>query len=75
MGVSAYIRPLPHIHIAYIKVSEKMNLGMMMKSVSRIGLNFVRSIVNDLKYSFGDSDGVEAPHIVAPIQVSFTDMA
>ena len=53
-----------------VEVSKKMELSMMMKSVSRIGLKFVQSIVNDLKYSFGDkpSDSdAEDPHIVAPI--------
>lgn len=53
-----------------VEVTSKMELGILLKSISRIGLNFVKSIVSDMHHSFGDypNDPThEHPHIVAPL--------
>lgn len=51
--------------------SEKMQLGLITRSISKIVCNFCSTIVADLHYSFGDStkDGsnYQLPHLVAPL--------
>ena len=52
------------------EAQAKMELGIITKSMCRMVLNFVGTMVNDLHYSFGDhaSDKLcESPHLVAPL--------
>lgn len=51
-------------------VTNKMELGIITRSFSKAILKFIRTMVNDLHYSFGDfpdTVGFEKPHIVAPL--------
>jgi hypothetical protein len=53
---------------------NKMELGMIMRSLCKAVCNFGCSIINDLHYSFGDPqhlDEYEIPHMAAPL---FTTM-
>jgi hypothetical protein len=51
-------------------ITTKMELGMLSGPVCRMMLKFIKSIVNDLHYSFGDSvddPDRESAHLVAPL--------
>lgn len=61
--------PVGEIYVG-ADVTNKMELGIITRSFSKAILKFVRTMVNDLHYSFGDSPGAvgfEKPHIVAPL--------
>ena len=50
--------------------SNKMELGLITRSISKAACNFCATIVNDLHYSFGDDQDApnyQVPHIVAPL--------
>lgn len=49
---------------------DKMELGLITRSISKAVCNFATTIINDLHYSFGDSPtnaNYQVPHIVAPL--------
>jgi len=49
------------------EATAKMEIGILTRSVCRILLNFVGTMVNDLHYSFGDNPTdklCESPHLV-----------
>ena len=52
------------------ETSNKMELGILTRSISKAALKFCGTMVNDLHYSFGDvqtNPDYELPHVVAPI--------
>jgi len=51
------------------EVSEQMKLGLVGKGMSNLLLNFMRSFVKDLSYSFGNKK--EVAHITAPAWFAF----
>jgi hypothetical protein len=56
------------------EATNKMELGMIMRSVCKAVSNFACSIITDLHYSFGDPQNIdeyEIPHMAAPL---FTTM-
>lgn len=56
------------------EVTNKMELGILTKSISKAALRFCGTMVSDLHYSFGDSQSdpnYQVPHLVAPIFPTF----
>lgn len=54
--------------------SNKLDLGILTRSISRVVLQFISTMVGDLHYSFGDpqdSANYELPHVVSPIFPTF----
>lgn len=52
------------------EASNKMELGILTRSISKAALSFCGTMVNDLHHSFGtaqDKPDFELPHVVAPI--------
>jgi hypothetical protein len=56
------------------EVTNKMELGILTRSISKAALRFCGTMVSDLHYSFGDSTNDpnhQVPHLVAPIFPTF----
>jgi hypothetical protein len=53
------------------EVSEQMKLGMLVRGLCGMLLKLVDSYNSNMHYSFGDSKGLEKPHIVAPAYTFF----
>jgi hypothetical protein len=53
------------------EVSEQMRLGMLVRGLSSMLVKLVEGYNSNVHYSFGDSKGVEKPHIVAPAYTFF----
>lgn len=54
--------------------SNKLDLGILTRSISRVVLQFISTMVGDLHYSFGDTQegmNYELPHVVSPIFPTF----
>lgn len=56
-------------------VSNKMELGLITRSIAKAALSYVGSRVTNMHYSFGDSDpndpAFQLPHCVSPMFVTF----
>jgi hypothetical protein len=53
---------------------NKLELGMITRTISRVILQFISTLVGDLHYSFGDSKdepNYELPHVVSPLFITF----
>jgi len=48
------------------EVSEAMKLGLVTRGICQVLLRLVESFNKNVHYSFGDKEGRELPHIVAP---------
>jgi hypothetical protein len=59
------------IVFAGAEVSEQMKLGMLVRGLCGMLLKLVDSYNSNVHYSFGDSKGLEKPHIVAPAYTFF----
>jgi phage tail tube protein FII len=62
-------KPTGEIYVG-ADITKKMELGILTRSMCRMVLKFVGTMVNDLHYSFGDSPNAkdaESPHLVAPL--------
>ena len=62
-------KPTGEIYVG-ADITKKMELGILTRSMCRMVLKFVGTMVNDLHYSFGDtpnSKDAEMPHLVAPL--------
>lgn len=56
------------------EASQKLELGILTRSISRLVLQFISTMVGDLHYSFGDNQNnpaFELPHVVSPIFPTF----
>eukprot|EP01031_Cornospumella_fuschlensis_P034759 gene34759-42090_t len=54
--------------------SQKLELGIITRSISRVVSQFISTMVSDLHYSFGDNQdnpNHEVPHVVSPIFITF----
>jgi hypothetical protein len=53
------------------EAQNKMELGLITRSISKAACNFCATMVKDLHFSFGDdqskSENYQVPHIVAPL--------
>lgn len=65
--------PLGEIYVG-AEATNKMELGILTRSISKAALNFCATMANDLHYSFGDNPSEpnhQKPHVVAPIFPTF----
>jgi Protein of unknown function (DUF1769)/Protein of unknown function, DUF547 len=53
------------------EISDQMKMGLVTRGLCKILLRLAESFNKNLHYSFGDSEGKELPHIVAPAYTFF----
>ena len=56
------------------EISEQMQLGLVTSGLSKMLLKVMGGFFNNLHYSFGDKEGNEIPHIVAPAYTFFNKL-
>ena len=49
------------------EITERMHLGLVVRGLARVLLNFMRKKLPGMHYSFGDRQDAQLPHIVMPL--------